>query len=408
VIVGHEVITVLYSFPHKIGAARICTAAWQHVAALSTAGADVLVFPGAVAKALPDRVRVRPTLARGRFRIPYRALGGLRTLALHDHIVARRLPKLVGEIDIVHTWPSGALETLRTANQLGIPTVLERPNAHTRYAYEVVRLEGERVGVSLPADHEHAYNDSALRREEAEYRLADRLLCPSAFVKQSFLDEGFAPEKLAPHAYGYDETVFFSDSRPSNGTGPLKMLFVGANVLRKGLHYALEAWLRSPAHRTGTFSILGTFPPGYREKLSSMLEHPSVHVLGYRRDYPELLRSADILVLPTVEEGSPLVCVDALASGCVPVVSDVCAGVCRHMENGLVHPVGDVEMLTEHLTMLDENRDLLGRLREGALRTAPEYTWTATGARLLDVYRDVIASSSPKRRKLVNEVGAPS
>jgi hypothetical protein len=78
------------------------------------------------------------------------------------------------------------------------------------------------------------------------------------------------------------------------------------------------------------------------------------------------------------------------------------------MENSLVHPVGDVDMLTEHLTMLEENRDLLGRLREGALRTAPENTWTATGARLLDVYRDVIASSSPNRRKLVNEVGAPS
>ena len=78
----------------------------------------------------------------------------------------------------------GARETLQTARRLGIPTVLERPNAHTRFAYEAVRDECERLGVALPADHEHAYNADILRLEEEEYALADRLLCPSDFVVQ--------------------------------------------------------------------------------------------------------------------------------------------------------------------------------------------------------------------------------
>lgn len=387
-----EQVRVLYSFPHKIGASRICTAAWQHVSALATAGADVLVYPGAVTRALPPGVRVQPTLARGKVRIPYRALGQRRALAVHDHIVAHRLPKLDGDVDIVHTWPSGAEETLKTAKRLSIPTVLERPNAHTRYAYDIVQREGERLGVTLPPDHEHAYNEKALRKEEEEFQLADRLLCPSEFVAQTFIEEGFPPEKLAPHTYGYDPAVFYADTTPRDKARPLTMLFVGANALRKGLHYALEAWSRSPARETGKFLILGELTPGYGDKLAPLLDDPSVQFLGYRTDYPELLRSSDILVLPTVEEGSPLVCVDALASGCVPVVSEVCAGVCRQMENALVHPVGDVDLLTEHLTMLHEDRDLLARLREGALRTAPEYTWTASGARLLEVYRDLIES----------------
>ncbi len=387
-----EQIHVLYSFPHKIGAARICTAAWQHVRALDEAVADVLVFPGAVARKLPAGIRVRPTLARGQVRIPYRLLGHRRALALHDHIVARRLPKLAGEVDVVHTWPSGALETLEAAKRLGIPTVLERPNAHTRYAYEIVRREGERLGVTLPPGHEHAYDEEALRKEEQEYRLADRLLCPSEFVTRTFLEEGYAPEKLAPHTYGYDERVFYPDTGPRAPDRPLTVLFVGENALRKGLHYALEAWSRSPAREHGSLLVLGEFPPGYGERIAPLLDHPSVRPLGYRKDYPELLRAADVLVLPTIEEGSPLVCVDALASGCVPVVSDVCAGVCRHMENALVHPVGDVDTLREHLTMLHEDRDLLARLRAGALASAPEFTWRAAGARLLDVYRDLVAS----------------
>ena len=381
---------VLYSFPHKIGAARICTTAWEQVNGLAAAGADMVVYPGAVVRNLPAGVRVYPTLARGKLRIPYRALGHKRALAVHDRIVARRLPKLRGLIDIVHTWPSGALETLRAASKLGIPTVLERPNAHTRFAYEVVQRECERLGVDLPPDHEHAYNTEALRREEEEYRLADRLLCPSDFVVETFLGEGFSPEKLLRHVYGFDETVFYPAVGARPQSDPFTMLFVGVAAVRKGLHFALEAWLRSPASADGRFLIAGEFLPAYEERLSPMLVHPSVHVLGHRDDVPTLMRTSDVLVLPSIEEGFGLVCVEALGSGCVPLVSDACTEVCRHMGNALVHSVGDVDALTEQLTLVYESPDLLARLRVGALATAPELTWAAAGVRLLSVYRDVI------------------
>src|SRR5437016_1694923 len=132
-------VRVLYSFPHKLGASRICTIAWHQVDGLAAAGADVLAFPGVLHKPVAANVKARPTLARGRLRIPYKALGGNRALALHDFIVARRIEKIADQIDIIHTWPLGALWTLKTAAKLGIPTVLERPNAHTRFAYEVVQ-----------------------------------------------------------------------------------------------------------------------------------------------------------------------------------------------------------------------------------------------------------------------------
>src|SRR5437879_4840153 len=163
---GSDRIRVLYSFPNKLGAHRICYTAWQQVNSLAAAGAEVLVFPGVLHRPLPTSVRVCPTLARGKFRVSYKLLGSLRACALHDWIVSRRIEKLQGEIDIIHTWPLGALQTLKTAGRLGIPTVLERPNANTRFAMEVVQRECERLGVALPSDHEHAYNGAKLRKEE--------------------------------------------------------------------------------------------------------------------------------------------------------------------------------------------------------------------------------------------------
>ena len=39
-------VRVLYSFPHKLGADRICYTAWQQVNGLSAAGAQVIVQHG--------------------------------------------------------------------------------------------------------------------------------------------------------------------------------------------------------------------------------------------------------------------------------------------------------------------------------------------------------------------------
>jgi glycosyltransferase involved in cell wall biosynthesis len=385
-------VRALYSFPLRLGADRICGIAWHQVNGLAAAGADLLVFPASISRPFAPGVRVSPTLASGKFRLPYRLVGTMRAVAWHDWIVARRIEKLAGQIDIIHTWPTGALETLKTAERLGIPTVLERPNAHTGFAMEVVQKECDRLGVTLPPDHEHAYNAQKLRKEEAEYQLATRLLCPCDFVVKTFLNKGYAREKLARHIYAYDEKVYYPSDKPRDPQRGLTMLFVGVCAVRKGVHYALEAWIRSPASKDGTFLIAGEFLPAYQEKLAQMLSHPSVKVLGHRNDVPELMRKSDILVLPSIEEGFGLVIAEAIGSGCVPLASEACTEICSHMKTGLMHRVGDVEALTRHISLLHEDRALLERLRSAGLEAAPGFTWTAAGRMLLEAYRETIAA----------------
>lgn len=387
-----QAIRVLFSFPLRLGADRICGIAWQQVNGLTAAGADVLVFPASVARPVSPEVRVRTTLSTAALRVPYKIVGTMRACAWHDHIVARRIERLAGQIEIIHTWPLGAVETLKTAARLAIPTVLERPNAHTGFAMEVVQKECERLGVTLPLGHEHAYNVEKLRKEEEEYRLATRLLCPSDFVVKTFLDKGYPKEQLARHHYGYDEKVYYPSSETRDTRRGLTMLFVGVCAVRKGVHYALEAWLKSPASKDGTFLIAGEFLTEYEQKLAPMLKHPSVKVLGHRSDVPELMRKSDILVLPSIEEGFGLVIAEAMGSGCVPLASDACTEICSHMKTGLVHRVGDVEALCQHITMLHEDRSLLERLRDASLKFAPEVTWASAGRALLQVYRETIAA----------------
>lgn len=382
---------VLYSFPHKIGADRICYTAWQQVNALATAGVDVLLLTGAVSRPLPKSVVVEPTLSFGPVRLPYKLVGKLRALALHDHIVARRLSTLIGKVDVVHLWPCAALETIKVCKRLGIPTVLERPNAHTRFAYEVVNRECERIGVYLPKGHEYEANKYILEREEEEFRLADFLLCPSEFVAKTFRDRGFSPEKLLRHQYGFDGDRFYPQNEVRDRS-TFSMLFAGQCAVRKGVHFAVESWLNSPAANDGVFRIAGGFIPEYLKYIRDITRnHSSIVLLGHRNDIPDLMRNADVFVLPSLEEGSPLVCAEAMACGCVNLVSDVCTDVCFHMENALIHPAGDVDTLTRQITLLYENRDLLNKLRKGALARRSQFTWLNAGISLARAYERAMA-----------------
>jgi glycosyltransferase involved in cell wall biosynthesis len=378
---------VLYSFPHRIGASRICRTAWYLVAGVASAGVDVVAAVGSVARPLPDSVEVVETLARGRVKIPYRAVGSMRMFAIHDHLVARWLRRHREEIDLVHVWPSGALETLRVAKELDIPTLLERPNANTRYAYEVVRKESERLGVELAPGHEHTFNARVLAKEEAEFDLADRLLCPSEFAAWTFRQAGYPEEKLVRHFYGVDTQVFFPDDHQRS---QFTAVFVGVAAVRKGLHFALEAWHRSSASGSGRFLIAGEILPDYRRILEPWLAHPSVTVLGHYDAVPELRREAHVLVLPSIEEGCALVCTEAMASGCVPLVSDACTDLCRANDNALVHRVGDVDALSAHLSLVSEDRATWQRLRDACLASRDAISWDAAAGRLAEVYADAV------------------
>jgi glycosyltransferase involved in cell wall biosynthesis len=243
--------------------------------------------------------------------------------------------------------------------------------------------------MELPPDHHHRYDARQLRRELEEFAAADFLLVPSAYVERTFLDRSFPPERLLRHRYGFDPAFFgrSASASPANGDG-LTVLFVGRGEPNKGLHHALQAWVDSGVGERGRLLLCGDVLPAYRERLGSLLAHPSVHDLGFVDDVGSLMGSADALMLPSLSEGSALVTYEAQAAGCALLVSEAAGAHCEHMQEGLVHAPGDVAMLTEHLRLLDDDRDLLHALRRRALANADRLTWAAAGERLLSAYEE--------------------
>lgn len=64
-----------------------------------------------------------------------------------------------------------------------------------------------------------------------------------------------------------------------------------------------------------------------RESLAALADtlkiSGQVHFLGFRRDVPDILKSLDVFILPSLREGLPLVLLEAMASGLPVVAADV-------------------------------------------------------------------------------------
>jgi len=108
-------------------------------------------------------------------------------------------------------------------------------------------------------------------------------------------------------------------------------------------------------------------------------------LLGHRRDALALLAAADIVVLPSHQDGLPVVLMEALSVGATVVVTEVGGApeVITTGVNGILVPPGDPTALVDALALLSADADL--RLRLG--RTAFDQSGAFDGSDAFDVAR---------------------
>jgi glycosyltransferase involved in cell wall biosynthesis len=384
---GGERISILYSFPHAFGAPGIGWTAWNQVHELVRAGHDVHLVAASIARPVQGLASASTSLAVGGRRVPHRVMGRDRALSWHDQFAARQVNRRPA--DVVHVWPLAATRTIDAARRRGIATFREVPNTHTANAYGVVSRESARLGLTPRAGTSHAADPKRLATEEKEWATASALLVPSDAVAATFLERGFDEARLRRHRYGC--TPAAPVVRPDAVHDGLVAVFLGRVEPRKGLHFALDAWIASAASEQGRLVIFGAVDEDYRAVLADRLAHPSVELRGVTSSPLEELARADVLLLPSIEEGSALVTYEAQVAGCVPLVSTAAGAMLDHDVHGLVHEVGDVATLTGQLDALAGNPSTLRRLRSASMAHTPELSWAAAAQSLLAAYRSPAA-----------------
>jgi L-malate glycosyltransferase len=107
----------------------------------------------------------------------------------------------------------------------------------------------------------------------------------------------------------------------------------------------------------------------YLRRLADERMPGRVQFLGFRSDAQALLTVADVCVLPSHNEGLPLVALEAQAAGC-PLIAATAGGIpeiVEHGVSGLLFPPGDVEQLSAELARVLSDSQLRSHLRANGL-----------------------------------------
>jgi len=127
-----------------------------------------------------------------------------------------------------------------------------------------------------------------------------------------------------------------------------------------------------------------------------------VRLLGQRSDAPDLLRAADVFLLPSTNEGLPLSILEAQATK-VPVLAAPTAGIPEVVEDrttGFLIPADDAESYAHWVERLLANPALSERVSEAAYRhTLREHSWSVYCRRIVELYDEVLEDGTTCVRK---------
>jgi glycosyltransferase involved in cell wall biosynthesis len=281
-------------------------------------------------------------------------------------------------IDILHTHSTEAGIIGRFAAQLtNVPIVIH-----------------EIHGDPITADRSPLLNATINWLERLAATYTTTLIVKSEFIKQAYLNRGTgSPEQYETIYHGVDLERFRKATSIRDDTVPI-LLFVGRLSDGKGLYDLLDSVERLREDIPFKLLVAGDGP--LADELADRIESKGldniVTLLGYREDVPELMVSADVLVLPSYREGTPRVITEALAAG-TPVVSTNIAGIPEQVDDGvtgyLVEP-GDIETLTDRLRRLLSDKNKIEMKSERAANSVAKFDRDQAQTAYGDLYDDLL------------------
>lgn len=328
-----------------------------------------------------------PTLHTSRFDVPlprhvdgHAALPGwtrhLGHRVMHrfsDQILFGRFLSAVREGDVAYAWPGTPLRVLERLHGRGIPIAVESINTLMSWARPVLDQAYDALG--LPAAH--GITDARIADQRARYALATTIFTPSPATETALCGTPFAARAISA-SYGCWVPATLPE-RPRRD-GRITVLFAGTVCVRKGAHLALELWRDMPAHVH--LRLAGHIEPGLRRLFADVLDQPNVSWAGFTSRMADEYLAADLALLPSLEEGDPLVTYESAAHALPMIASPMGAGRLG-AETGVVTTVDptDPGALRGAILAMAADAELRRALGAAARAAAPDYDWARVGLR---------------------------
>ena len=305
-------------------------------------------------------------------------------------------PSMLDGGSIFFSYDTGFLEPARRVKASGGRTVLCQMDP-SRFEVDLVKEEETR----WPGWAKHCAEvpESYIERREAEWSAADLVMVNSEWTMQALKRQGVPADKIVivPLAYevtpvegrGTKDEGFISSFRSQvsffSSKRPLRVLFLGQVILRKGIQYLIEA-ARLLKRVNVLFDVVGSI--GISEKgLASAPGNMTFHGPVSRDRTKEFYRESDLFVLPTLSDGFALTQLEAMAYGLPVIVTSNCGEVVTDGVDGLIVPASDPMALAEAIQLLIQDPEKLRSMSVAAKIKVAEFSLAGLGKHLEGIER---------------------
>ncbi len=215
------------------------------------------------------------------------------------------------------------------------------------------------------------------RLGDLSLRYFDRVVAVSGYTKNKLIELRVPEAKIEVIHNGIDISSFAGawngSLRESLGLeqGSRMVGYIGRLGPEKGIAYLLEAAGTVCRSKKDVYFVLigeGILKEETGDFVARKALEGRIFMPGFRSDATEMLRELDMLILPSLTEGTPMVILEAMAAG-VPVIASDVGGIGEIIEDsrtGLLIKPGDPGAIVEAINALLEN----GGLAENISRSA--------------------------------------
>ena len=305
-----------------------------------------------------------------------------------------------GDDSIFFAYDTGALEALEWCRPNGVKSVLNQMDPN-RVEVDLVRAE-EKQWPGWALQPIQVPEEYFIRREQ-EWALADRVVVNSDFSRQALLQQGVSDDKLVtiPLCFEAGEANRKSEILNRKSSTPLRVLFLGQVILRKGIQYLLRT-AKLLEKENIHFDVVG--PIGIsREALATAPRNVMFHGRIGRDQAAAYYQRSHVFVLPTISDGFAITQLEALAHG-LPVISTPCCGeVVGDGVDGFVVPPRDAGALVRIFQRYLAQPELLRAQSSAALVKARQFTLKRLTDNLIGL-ESTLKTETPKSKCVNSEV----
>jgi len=317
----------------------------------------------------------------------YCEVGKRFTAAAIRHL--RALPELPDE-GFFFGYDTASLEVMQFLKDRGFRCVLDQIDPG-RTEVELVKAEQmlwpgwEKSVLDVP--------DEFYERHYQEWALADRVVVNSEWSRQALLLQGVPAEKLVVVPLCYKKDVQPGDAwERSSGLfqsirnfkkDPLRVLFLGQVMLRKGVQYLVEA-ARLMQSDPVRFDVVGPIQVSAKA-VASAPPNLVFHGRATRDRISDWYRKADVFVLPTLSDGFAITQIEAMAHGLPVIATPNCGTVVSDGVDGFVVPPRDPEALAIALQRYLESAEVLAKQGRAALIKSGQFSLSRVAGHLREI-----------------------